>query len=71
MRLTLDPNAWFRSTFALLCSNRQVVDEALYRGRSLGESRVVHAVWDEVGGELVEEFVVPTISGDPRRDRQV
>jgi hypothetical protein len=42
-----------------------------YRGRSLAESEVVHAVWDEVGGELVEEFVVSTIAGEPARDREL
>jgi hypothetical protein len=42
-----------------------------YRGRSRAESAVVHAVWDELGGELVEEFVVPTVPGDPSRARNI
>jgi hypothetical protein len=42
-----------------------------YHGRSLAESAVVHAVWDELGGELVEEFVVPTVPGDPSRARNI
>jgi hypothetical protein len=32
---------------------------------------VVHEVWAEVGGELVEEYPVPTIPGDGRRDRRL
>lgn len=48
-----------------------VIDQALYRGRSIAESEVIHAVWDEVGGELVEEFVVPTIPGDRSRAREI
>jgi hypothetical protein len=34
--------------------------ESVY-GRSLAESDVIRAVWEEVGGELIEEFVAPTI----------
>jgi len=48
-----------------------VTDEALLRGRSSAESDVVHAVWDEIGGALVEEFVVPTIPGQRSRARQI
>jgi hypothetical protein len=48
-----------------------VTDEAFFRGRSSGESDVIHAVWKEIGGELVEEFVVPTIPGRLSRARQI
>src|SRR5262249_34442094 len=41
------------SVRASLCCDRRVPDQARYRGRSAGESCVVRAVWDEVGGELV------------------
>jgi hypothetical protein len=37
----------------------------------LAESEVIHAVWDEIGGALVEEFVVPTIPGQPARARHI
>jgi hypothetical protein len=46
-------------------------DEARYRGRSAGESRVVQALWDEVGGELVEEFRALTVPGEGSRRREV
>jgi hypothetical protein len=48
-----------------------VTGEALFRGRSSAESAVVHAVWDEIGGALVEEFVVPTVPGQRSRARQI
>jgi hypothetical protein len=48
-----------------------VADEALFRGRSSAESDVIHAVWNEIGGELIEEFVVPTIPGQLSRARQI
>jgi hypothetical protein len=48
-----------------------VPDEARYRGRSADESRVVRAVWDEVGGELVEEFRALTVPGEGSRRREV
>ena len=47
-----------------------MVKQAL-RGRSPAESDVIHAVWKEIGGELVEEFVVPTIPGQLSRARQI
>jgi hypothetical protein len=48
-----------------------VANEALFRGRSPAESDVIHAVWKEIGGELVEEFVVPIIPGQLSRARQI
>lgn len=45
--------------------------EALFRGRSSAESDVIHTLWEEIGGELVEEFVVPTIAGQRPRARQI
>jgi hypothetical protein len=48
-----------------------VPNEARYRGRSAGESRVVRAVWDEVGGELVEEFRTLIVPGEGLRRREV
>ena len=49
----------------------RVADEAFFRGRSSAESDVIHAVWKEIGGELVEEFVVPTIPGQLSRARHI
>jgi hypothetical protein len=43
----------------------------LFRGRSFAESDVIHAVWEGIGGELVDEFVVPTIAGQLSRARQI
>ena len=48
-----------------------MLDEVLYRDRSLAESEVVHAVWEEIGGELIEEFVVPTIPGERAHAREL
>lgn len=48
-----------------------MTDEPGKRGGSLDESMVVHEVWAEVGGELVEEYPVPTAQGDGRRDRRL
>lgn len=48
-----------------------MVDKGSFYGRSPAESVVIRAVWKEVGGELVEEFVVPTIRGDRSRARDV
>jgi hypothetical protein len=50
-----------------------VKDKDPRRGDSLAESDVVHAVWDEIGGggQLVEEFVVPTIADQPLRARRI
>jgi hypothetical protein len=38
-----------------------MVDKESFYGRSPAESDVIRAVWKEIGGELIEEFVVPTI----------
>lgn len=45
----------------------------LHGSRSDTESDVVEGFWDEpdVGGELVHEFRVPTILGEPSRDREL
>lgn len=48
-----------------------MVGEASFRGRSRAESDVIEAVWKEIGGELVEEFVVPTIPGNRSRAREI
>jgi hypothetical protein len=53
------------------CCDGRVADEALFRGRSSAESDVIHAVWEEIGGELVEEFVVPIIPGQLSRARHI
>ena len=47
-----------------------MVDKESFRGRSRAESDVIRAVWKEIGGELIEEFVVPTIPGDRSRARE-
>lgn len=37
------------------------------RGGSAAENAVLDEVWKEVGGELVQEFMVPTVPRQPRR----
>jgi hypothetical protein len=48
-----------------------VTDEAPFRGHPSAESDVIQAVWKEIGGELVEEFVVPTIPDQLSRARRI
>lgn len=48
-----------------------MADKESFRGRSPAESDVIGAVWKEIGGELIEEFVVPTIPGDRSRAREI
>lgn len=45
--------------------------ESSYGGRSPAESDVIREVWAEIGGELIEEFGVPTIPGDRSRPRYI
>jgi hypothetical protein len=39
--------------------------------RSPAESDVIRSVWEKIGSELIEEFVVPTIPGDRSRAREI
>jgi hypothetical protein len=48
-----------------------VADETIFRGGSSAESDVIDEVWKEIGGELVQEFVVPTIPGQRSRVRRL
>jgi hypothetical protein len=48
-----------------------MVDKDSFHGRSPAESDVIRAVWEEIGGELIEEFGVPTIPGHRSRAREV
>jgi len=58
-------------TTSALCFDGPMVNTESVYGRSLAESDVIRAVWEEVDGELIEEFVVPTIPGDRPRAREV
>jgi hypothetical protein len=58
-------------TTSSLCFDGPMVNKESVYGRSLAESDVIRAVWKEVGGELIEEFVVPTIPGDRSRAREI
>jgi hypothetical protein len=48
-----------------------VLDDTKFRGGSFYESNVIHEVWQEVGGELVEEFPLPSIAGQHSRNRRI
>jgi hypothetical protein len=39
--------------------------------RSPAESDIIRPVWEKIGSELIEEFVVPTIPGDRSRAREI
>lgn len=62
---------WWLACAPRPCCDGRVADEVLFRGRSSAESDVIHAVWEEIGGELVEEFVVPIIAGQLSRARHI